>query len=307
MSEEANKLGEISIREVSNVMIVGAGTVGKSIGRVLTRKDFNVSYCDTDAGVVRELENNGCPTQEIKGSIEKIDLYFICVPTQLNTQGFFDLNPLRNALHEIYLEAELEKFVPLICICSTILPGTIEDLIAVFNVEFPGNMVSNRICYTPEFLRSKKADEDFESARIRVVASPHTDTREELKKFYINLLGRIVELESFKEGEFLKISHNFINSMEISTWNQLAVIAHHLDLDNIKELKELIEISAEARYSKSYAHASLKPIGGKCLPKDLSALYNFAHSHRLPDSILAGALEFNSAIDEVFGSDALEH
>jgi nucleotide sugar dehydrogenase len=303
MPAEANKLGEKSIKGFSNVMIVGAGTVGSAIGEVISRRDFKVIYCDTNPEVVAKLENLGKITGSIVDYAEAVDLYFICVPTELSKNGVFNLKPLRLSLHTIFEATRNLKVLPFITISSTLLPGTIQDLVADLEQDFPSHLIIQNICYSPEFLRAEYATRDFEVPRLRVISSPSERTRLSMKNFFKEFEGEIVEIESFKEAEFLKLGHNFVNAVEISIWNQLAVIARHLGLNNLLGLKKLIEITAEGRYNKNYAYASLKPISGKCLPKDMKALYQYGKSEELETGFIAGLLEFNSQLERRVGDD----
>jgi nucleotide sugar dehydrogenase len=279
------------------VMVVGAGTVGSAIGEVITRKDFNVIYCDSNPDVIAKLEKLKKITGSIVGSAETVDLYFICVPTELNNNGVFDIKPLRQSLEAILEETRNLQAMPLITIASTLLPGTIDELVTDLEQTFPSHLIFQNICYSPEFLREQHATQDFEVPRLRVIASPNKQTRLLMKTFFEKFEGEIVELESFKEAEFLKLSHNFVNAVEISMWNQLAVIARDLNLHNLLELKKLVEFTAEGRYNKNYAYASLKPISGKCLPKDMNALYEYGKIKGLKSGFIAGLLEFNSELE----------
>ena len=116
--------------------IVGLGVVGSAIQTALVRLDHDVFGHDI-------LTNTSI------GDVLKTELCFICVPTPHKEDGSCNTDIVKSVIADLIKRG----YEGLICIKSTISPGTTKRLQEEFNNE--------NICVVPEFLKERSAYDDF--------------------------------------------------------------------------------------------------------------------------------------------------
>ncbi|MFW0858567.1 MAG: NAD(P)-binding domain-containing protein, partial [Dehalococcoidia bacterium] len=151
------------------ISIVGSGSVGKAIGKVLAKYGYQVIFCDVDRERLEELASQGYQVSEKPAEVDA-DISFICVPTP-NKDGRFDGSYVKAALSRLRDISSSRAGSHAIIIKSTVLPEILEQI------------NGHGVCLNPEFLRSEMPEEDFENQPV-VIGCIDPKATEVLKEFY---------------------------------------------------------------------------------------------------------------------------
>jgi nucleotide sugar dehydrogenase len=279
----------------SQILIVGAGTVGKATGFGLIKLGHQVIFLDRNPEILVPLMNQNYNTiSELKTETE-FEIAFICVETNLDTAGRFELEPLKSALIEVSRHSALNNRSCFVGLCSTLFPGTTRNLIT--ELEKLGFYDSHltKIASTPEFLRDRSAEFDFLSGPVRAVGSTDPEVRKVFRKLLESTCKNFLEFDTYEEAEIFKIAHNLSNIVEITFWNQIKILADYFSVNPLK-IKKSVALSAESKLNPNYAYASGIPIGGPCLPKDLIGTLAEANKLNLNIDFLEGTARLNNLL-----------
>ena len=262
-----------------HIAIVGSGVVGKATGSILVKQGFDVSFLDINPIVINELILNGYKAylpDEFDSS--RIDVYFVSVQTYTdpNDDG---LSYLKNSCDKLAQWIKTRNKYTLIVIRSTILPGTIEEVLIPIIKNSSGKKpgMDFDVCFNPEFLRETSALSDFENPWIVVIGTNNDKPGDILEEIYFWVKCKIYRV-SIKESETQKFIHNMINASKISFFNEMRLVCDRLNLD-ADIVFDLTSKSAEAMWNPSYGIANKGSFRGKCLPKDTKAFLNYANNH----------------------------
>jgi len=235
-----------------NIGIMGLGFVGGTTKKVFEKKHKVFSY---------DPNKKGYKDKEV---LKKVEIIFICVPTPPTNNGKISLKYLHEALKII----KNLKINPIICIRSTIPPGSINSLEKKY---------SFNIGHNPEFLREKHALKDMLNTN-RIIISGSQKVKKLIKKVYFPIFPKVkyVELTN-KEAEMVKSAANCFLASQITFANEIHSMckAHRINYNNVKNT-----ILLDDRIGRNIdvpGPDGKFGFGGRCFPKDLKALI---HSSR---------------------------
>jgi len=252
--------------------IIGGGFVGSAIARYYRNKERDVKVYD------KYKESDSID------DVIKQDFIFIAVPTPF--EKGFDRTYIDDAMSNA-AKAEDGKIV---IIKSTVIPGTTED----YQKQYPHlNMFFN-----PEFLTESTADQDFAFPDRQIVG--HTEKSFQLAGDVLQLLpltpfNRIVPATA---AEMIKYFGNNWFSVKVVFANLMFDVCEKLGVD-YEVVKE--SVAADKRIGPSHLdvwHKGYRGYGGKCLPKDIRAMIEFAEKQGLDPKILKVAEEVNQELTE---------
>ncbi|TSC96816.1 MAG: UDPglucose 6-dehydrogenase [Parcubacteria group bacterium Athens0714_26] len=240
---------------------MGVGVVGNAVANVLSKPFLYDKY--KKIGSLRE--------------INKADIIFICVPTPYDKKNGFDISFVDSAFRII-------KGKKIIVIKSTVLPGTTED----FQKKFP----QHKVLFNPEFLTEASAGRDMREPERQIVG--YTEKSKDVADKVMAVLPRapFEKIMPATEAEMVKYFGNTFLAIKVIFANQIYDFCQimSLDYDLIKEC-----VSADKRIGFSHLdvfHGSFRGYGGKCFPKDMKALIQFADKtgfdlrlHKIADEI----------------------
>jgi UDPglucose 6-dehydrogenase len=279
--------------------IVGSGVVGTATGTGFIDKGFDVTFIDTDKNRVETLKQQGRKAflpEEVNPA--DIDVFFVSVPTYTETYPN-GLNYIRQSARTMGKWIAAKTEYTLVVLRSTIVPGTTEDLVIPIIEEVSGKKsgVDFDVCFNPEYLREISAVNDFKNPWVITIGTNNLRSQTILERVYSWAKCPVHRL-SIKEAEMQKFVHNLCNANKISFFNEMRYVCDLLGLNSDKIFATVIE-SAECMWNPRYGTANLGPFNGACLPKDTSALLNFARERLDTDlKLLKAVIEVNNDLKQ---------
>jgi len=251
------------------VGIVGVGMVGGTLQRYFEKKGIKPFLYDKGRNF---------------GSIEEVsqaDIIFVCVPTPYDEEKGFDLSYVEETCKNIIGEK-------VIVIKSTIWPGTTEKLQEKYS--------QHKFLFNPEFLTEVTSEQDMNYPDRQIIGYT--------KKSY-NVTGdlmQILPLAPFErilpatEAELVKYFGNTWFAIKVSFANQIYDLCKKINVDynRVKEAS-----AADKRIGRSHLeviHKGYRGYGGKCLPKDIRALIQFADKNGVDLKLHKSAEIINNAL-----------
>ncbi len=233
------------------VGIVGVGMVGGAMQRYFQKKEVEP--------FVYDKYNHLGSMQEVN----QADVIFICVPTPFVSDKGFSLKYVEEACSKI----EGEKIV---VIKSTVLPGATEYL----QNKFP----QHKLLFNPEFLTELTADQDMQYPDRQIIGYTAKSFDVAGDVMMLLPLAPYERIMPSTEAEMVKYFGNNWFSVKVIFANQMYDLCQKIgiDYDTVKEAA-----SADKRIGRSHLevwHKGYRGYGGKCLPKDIRALIQFADS-----------------------------
>lgn len=291
------------------ITVVGSGYVGMSLSVLLAQKN-QVTVLDINTVRVKKINQN-------KSTVKDDDIDSFLSNKKLNISattdkglGYSNANfiifaiqtnydPNQNKFDTSALDNEIEEAIninpdALIVIKSTVPIGHTKKLQRKYK--------TNRIVFSPEFLREGKALYDnLYPSRIIIGSCIHDS------KSFVSLLQKsalkenipVLYIES-DEAEAVKLFSNAYLAMRISFFNEVDTYAFSKKLDT----KQIIKgICLDGRIGDGYNNPSFG-YGGYCLPKDTKQLQaNFAN---LPQKIIDAIVESNCARKDFISDEIIK-
>lgn len=256
--------------------IVGVGMVGGAIRRYFEKKGTNLFLYDKG--------KNWGSLEEVN----KADIVFVCVPTPFDKEKGFDLS---------YVEKTCEnlKGSKVVITKSTVVPGTTEKLQQKY--------LQHRFIFNPEFLTEETADQDMRYPDRQIVGYT--------KQSY-NIAGDIMQLLPLApferimpstEAEMVKYYGNNWFAVKVAYANQVYNLCQKLGIDYDRVMDAAAADKRIGRSHLTVVHKGYKGYGGKCLPKDIRAMIQFAGLNEVDLKLHKTVEEINNKLMEEQGID----
>ena len=269
--------------------VVGLGYVGLPLALAFTRAGYEVVGVDiddqrietlregksyltdvTDEAVGNALAEGFRPTTEYT-ELSAAEGVSVCVPTPLRKTGTPEMSYVADAVER------LAEVVPRNCTVvleSTVYPGATEEVV-VPAFEDEGYLIGEDLflAFSPE--RIDPGNEEYEPHEIPKVLGGVTDAcGDRAEALYTPVFDELVRVNSATEAELVKLLENTFRAVNIGLINELAQIAHELDVD--------IWSTVDAASTKPFGFMPFYPgpgLGGHCIPVDPTFLSWKANQH----------------------------
>jgi UDPglucose 6-dehydrogenase len=252
--------------DARQVGVIGVGTVGGTVRSYFLERGYDVFCYDKYSGL---------------GSIDEVNragIVFICVPTPYRPEEGLDMEAVRDAVCIL-------RGRKIVVIKSTCLPGTTDALQSIYP--------QHRFFFNPEFLRETTPLKDFLEPDRQLMGFCGQD--ETLAESLLSLLPpapycRVLPAAS---AESIKLFTNAYLAMKVIFANELYDLMTYLGVD-YEEVKE--GLGADPRIGTSHMRVldgGYRGYGGKCLPKDVAGIVDFAREVGSPLTLLEATQNVN--------------
>jgi UDPglucose 6-dehydrogenase len=240
------------------IALIGYGFVGKKIYNFF--KDYFKDEINSHIVVYDPFISDGDFGSCDKDDVNSADLAIVCVPTKRNEDGKADISIVEEVIKWIE--------TPLILIKSTVPPGTTDMLAKKYN---------KRIAFSPEFVGESTYYHPFWDKMIEepaiIIGSKDKKTSEDILDFFQPILGptKTFAITNTKTAELTKYMENVFFATKVIFANEMKKIADAFGV-SYYQLRELWALDPRVNKMHTSVFKGKLGFGGKCFPKDLSAL-----------------------------------
>ena len=233
-------------------------------------------------------------TTDALQAVLSTDISLVCVGTPSAANGSQDQTAVLRLAETIGLALKQKTNVHVIVFRSTLVPGTVEDVLRPIIEQHSGKRdgVGFHLCFQPEFLREGSSIRDYDKPPFTIVGANHAAAADQLRLLFGHLPAKFLQT-SVRSAEMMKYCCNNFHALKITFANETARLCGALGVDAF-EVMNLVCQDTQLNISPAY----LKPgfaFGGSCLPKDLRATAYLAKTHDVDVPMLAAILQSNQA------------
>jgi UDP-N-acetyl-D-glucosamine dehydrogenase len=255
--------------------VVGLGYVGLPLLAGMHEAGFPVIGIDRDESKIETLTGGRSTIADVADStvasmdrarfsavpepLAKADVIVLCLPTPLS-DGTPDLTMVLTAAEDV---ARYLRTGTLVVLESTTYPGTTEEVLRPI-LEGSGLEAGRdfALAYSPERMDPGQSVNTLENTP-KVVAGLTKRCASLAAAFYGRFVKHIVVTASPREAEMAKLVENTFRQVNIALVNELAILAHELDVDIWEALR--------AAATKPFGYLPFWPgpgVGGHCIAID---------------------------------------
>jgi UDPglucose 6-dehydrogenase len=289
---------------MAELLIIGAGIVGRATGRGFAQRGHAVAFADVDDRVIGALRAEGARATTI-GEIDwrPVDVVFVCVPTRA-AAGRSAFDSLLDTIDVIGAGLRRGQRRIAVAVRSTLMPGMTDQVIVPrLEAASAGRAgVDWGIVVNPEFLRTASSDGDFERPWLTVIGAADGRSGDMLDALYEPFGSTVIRCTP-TEAELIKIGSNCFNALKISYFNELHALSQTLGADGGR-VTAAIAAGAEGIWNPTYGTRGGTPFAGACLPQDLENMASAIHAHGWEQLLIQATVEVNGRVSERAGSPA---
>jgi len=297
-----------------NISFVGLGKLGLPLACCLAQSGNKVLGVDKNEYVLDTLNHGKLPfyepgldkifphvnfigfTDSYQRAIDETDATIILVNTQLGDNGYSS-EFVEDALTDLAMNLrKSKKERHLIVLSSTVLPGTIKNLIKLVE------KISKRkygegfgFSYVPDFVKLGNVIEDFRNPEFFLIGANNNEdiamTQSIWYKFHQNDAPK--KILTIEESEIAKVALNAYIVNKITFANFLGQLCEGIENVNVHNITKTIGL--DKRISP-YFFGYGTPYGGTCFPRDTSAFIKFAKDRKKTAKHLIFSEEVNEMV-----------
>ncbi len=238
-------------------------------------------------------------TLDAAEAIAGSDISLVAVGTPSRRNGNIDLTYIRRVCRDIGLALREKAEWHGVVIRSTVLPGTIHDVVIPELEAASGKRAGTDfgVASNPEFLREGTSISDYDDPPFTIVGATDDETARRVAGIYLSKAP--VRTVDIRVAETMKYACNAFHALKVGFANEIGSICKSLDIDSHQVMGLLCE-DTKLNISAKYLRPGFA-FGGSCLPKDVRALTYRARERDVAAPLLTGLLESNrSQIDRAF-------
>jgi len=229
---------------------------------------------------------------EVPDAVRHTDMVLVCVGTPSQPNGGIDLRYVRRVCEQIGRTLAAHHGAPVIVMRSTMLPGTMRDVVIPTLEKFSGKRAGEEfgVCINPEFMREGSAVHDYFHPPKTVIGEVNRASGDLLAAVYARMPGPLIRTD-IETAEMVKYADNAWHALKVGFANEVGNLCKGLEVDAHKVMDIFCQ-DQKLNLSPYY----LKPgfaFGGSCLPKDVRALLYKAKTLDLSLPILGAILPSN--------------
>jgi UDPglucose 6-dehydrogenase/GDP-mannose 6-dehydrogenase len=306
------------------VVIIGTGYVGLVSGVGLADIGHEVVCVDVDPKKVELINSAISPIHEsgldellrksvssgaltatidLRKAIIGAEVSMIAVGTPFDGNEI-DLQFIRQAAKDIASTLPLAAAYHVVCVKSTVVPGTTENVVGKILEENSSRKlgVDLGLCMNPEFLAEGTAVADFMNPDRIVIGAIDSASSNVMKKLYEPFTFSDFVFTTPATAEVCKYAANAFLATVISYANEIANLCS--EIEGVDVVDVLNAVYKDRRLSPITPHGRITPgllsflfpgtgFGGSCFPKDVKALASYGSALNRPMKILQAVLETN--------------
>ena len=225
--------------------------------------------------------------EAVRGS----EMSLVCVGTPSQPNGSLDLSHIERVCREIGAGVQAKRERHTVVIRSTILPGTMENLVVPALEAGSGKKVGRDfgIAINPEFFREGTSLRDFYSPPFTLIGAEEEDAML-VRRLYQNVNAPIFVM-GVGAAAMVKYACNCFHALKVSFGNEIGNICKALSIDS-HEVMDVFCQDTKLNLSPYYLRPGFA-FGGSCLPKDLGAITYKAKELEVDVPVLLSVLQSN--------------
>jgi GDP-mannose 6-dehydrogenase len=229
-------------------------------------------------------------TDAIK-AVRGSEMSLVCVGTPSQPNGSLDPSHIEHVCREIGAGMQAKRERHTVVIRSTILPGTMENVVVPALEASSGRKVGRDIgiAINPEFFREGTSLTDFYAPPFTLIGAEEEDATL-VRRLYENVNAPIFVM-GIGAAAMVKYACNCFHALKVSFGNEMGNICKALSIDGY-EVMDVFCQDRKLNLSPSYLRPGFA-FGGSCLPKDLRAITYKAKELDVAVPLLSSVLQSN--------------
>jgi GDP-mannose 6-dehydrogenase len=293
------------------INVFGLGYVGSVSAACLASGGHDVLGIDIDESKVESI-NRGISTVVEPGlpglirecvaghklratttTLADAEVSLVCVGTPSKDNGSLNLNYVARATAQIGDFLRLTDSYHVVCIRSTVLPGTVETFVIPILEQHSQKKagLDFGVCMNPEFLREGSSIQDYLHPPFTVIGELDSQSGDVIQHLFSVLDAPTIRTK-LAVAEMVKYTGNAFHALKITFANEIGNLCKRLGLDG-REVMEIFCRDRKLNVSSLYLQPGFA-FGGSCLPKDLRALLHKAKELDMEPPVLRSILISNT-------------
>lgn len=215
------------------------------------------------------------------------EVAFISVPSPMKADGSCDVSYVDDVVRQWH------RFVKLFIVRSTVTPGTIDKL----QKQYPENLFVMQPEYVGETLAHPHLDVNRSTFIILGGTPEATELAAHAWSLVLHANSHIRQITGLA-GELCKYMENAFLGTKVIFVNEFRQLAESMGVD-YNQLREAWLDDDRVGRSHSFAYKANPGFSGKCLPKDINSIVNYARTTaKQPLKLMEAVLNINAEMRE---------